>query len=151
MIRRVDYFKYHRLLSQGILDDELLEKMIYDLGEEIEKIARLTDLRHNPEWGKICDSCGDVMAFVDVPGDYGDWVCSCCGAKDNWWGYLESQEWRYTDGASGLVKAYHAVLSAKDNTRRALFEKVLQLYHMSGALAPWLIEGGCQTLDEFSA
>jgi len=153
MIRRADYFHYHRQLQLGIVDEVLLERMIYDLGETVEEIARLTQLRHYPNSGKDCDTCGTLMEFYEGTPDhlYGYWLCEDCGALDDWWDYLESHDWHYSDCAEGLVQYFCEMERATGGVRRVLFERVLQIYHLSGPLTPWLIEGGTATLDAFRA
>lgn len=161
-IKRIEYRKFHKYLELGSINESLLYSMCAKAFAVAEEIDRLSIIRHYPDNGKRCDRCCKEynaitieeqceywMEFIDE-GEYGYFECPYCSQIDNWWDYLQSHNWMYSDAHSRISKIALQMENEKQlQAKWLLFERLLQIIHGSGPVANWFIEGGTETLDQY--
>jgi hypothetical protein len=171
-VRRKDYFKFHKLLIKGIIDEELLFKMTEDLKEAVNFILYNSERYHNPDIAQRCPYCGQNglswsvgkgdVTEDDYDNDYpishlegGHWDCDNCGKEMGFEQYFqenadEKGRWIYTEQGRSLIDAVQAIDQSKNiRDKIAAFEIAIQYIHGSGRMSDWLIEGGDKTIDQF--
>lgn len=144
MIKRADYFRYHKLLAQGIRDEELLSKMISDALETAHRILDNSQAILNPEAGTWCE-CG---CRAEWDPRLTCWRCTHCGKHTDWTASYEEEE-AYTEQTGKLMYLIHELEEAGPRERGAWFEALMEFWHASGCMARFYIQGGMLTLTKF--
>lgn len=161
-IKRTEYRKFYKELELGSINESLLYDMCAKAFAVAEEIERLSYIRHFPNHGKRCDECCKRynainhddeldywMDFVD-DGEYGYFECFGCGQIDNWWDYLQSHNWMYSDAYTRILTlALQMDSETQLQAKWLLFERLLQVIHGNGPIAEWFIEGGMETLYQY--
>lgn len=162
-VKALEYMKFVKLLSKGIKDDELLEKMIYDLEPAVERVIQNSEIRHNPDsnnpWGNDVDAeyfdenHPNYEPQRDSEAGTGYWINNETDEIISYEKYFESHKdeyghWMYSDAYMRLLSWWEELKSERDfDTRVVYFERFMQFIHGIGDSAHWFIEGGSSTVD----